>query len=116
MQRHVLIGADIIGDHASGMLAMARSIALTHHEKWNGRGYPNGLSGTDIPLVGRIVAIADVFDALTSRRPYKEPWPVPRAVEYLREQSGEHFDPELVELFLTQMPAVEQVMETWAER
>ena len=115
MQRHVNIGADIIGDQPSGMLAMARNIALTHHEKWNGEGYPNGLSGTAIPLVGRIVAIADVFDALTSKRPYKEAWPVERAVNYLLEQRGHHFDPELVDLFVGLMPAVCDVMHTWAE-
>ena len=115
MQRHVNIGADIIGEQPSGMLAMARNIALTHHEKWNGEGYPNGLSGTAIPLVGRIVAIADVFDALTSKRPYKEAWPVERAVNYLLEQRGRHFDPELVDLFVGLMPAVCEVMHTWAE-
>jgi putative two-component system response regulator len=115
MQRHVNIGADIIGEQPSGMLAMARNIALTHHEKWNGEGYPEGLSGTAIPLVGRIVAIADVFDALTSKRPYKEAWPVERAVNYLLEQRGRHFDPELVDIFVGLMPALREVMDTWAE-
>ena len=115
MQRHVSIGADIIGEQSAGMLAMARDIALTHHEKWNGEGYPAGLAGTAIPLVGRIVAIADVFDALTSKRPYKEAWPVERAVDYLLDQRGRHFDPALVDLFVGLLPAVRTVMDTWAE-
>ena len=116
MQSHATIGADIIGQHAGGMLAMAHDVALTHHEKWDGSGYPNGLQGEAIPLVGRIVAIADVFDALTSARPYKAAWPVDQAVEYLKQQRGQHFDPELVELFLAHLPEVLEVMKRWAER
>jgi len=116
MQSHATIGADIIGPHASGMLAMAHDVALTHHEKWDGSGYPNGLAGRDIPLVGRIVAIADVFDALTSARPYKAEWPVEKAVDYLRQQRGQHFDPELVDLFLACLPEVLEVKRRWAER
>ena len=116
MQSHATIGGDIIGRHASGMLAMAHSLAVTHHEKWDGSGYPNGLAGEEIPLVGRIVAIADVFDALTSARPYKEAWPVEKAVEYLQQQRGQHFEPRLVDLFLKQMPALLEIKERWAER
>lgn len=115
MKSHATIGAAIIGEQAPGMLALAASIALTHHEKWDGSGYPRGLKGEDIPLDGRIVAIADVFDALTSVRPYKAAWTVEAAVDYLREQKGRHFDPALVDLFLTQLPAVRAVMERWAE-
>ena len=115
MQSHATIGADIIGEHAHGMLALARNIALTHHEKWDGSGYPRGLAGLDIPLEGRIVAIADVFDALTSARPYKAPWPVEEAVQYLRQQRGQHFDPELVDLFLARLPASVEIKERWAE-
>ena len=115
MRQHAQIGAEIIGEHDSGLLQMARSIALTHHEKWDGSGYPNGLKGEEIPLVGRIVAIADVFDALTSVRPYKPAWPVEEAVALLRRESGRHFDPELVELFLGQMPAILEIKERWAE-
>ncbi|WP_332856690.1 response regulator [Duganella sp. S19_KUP01_CR8] len=116
MQTHAAIGGDIIGQHPGGMLAMAHQVAMTHHEKWDGSGYPNGLAGRDIPLVGRIVAIADVFDALTSARPYKPEWPIPQAVEYLEQQRGKHFDAELVDLFLTQMPALLEVKQRWAER
>jgi putative two-component system response regulator len=116
MQSHPTIGADIIGRDATGMLAVARDVALTHHEKWDGSGYPNGLRGNAIPLAGRIVAVADVFDALTSVRPYKKAWSVEQACDYLREQRGVHFDPQLVDLFLTQLPAIAGVMEKWAER
>jgi len=115
MQTHATIGGDIIGEHQHGMLAMARTIALTHHEKWDGSGYPCGLAGQAIPLVGRIVAVADVFDALTSARPYKTAWSVEQAVAFLREQRGRHFDPELVDLFLEQLPAVCAIKDRWAE-
>ncbi|MDD0843396.1 two-component system response regulator [Pseudomonas sp. Gutcm_11s] len=115
MRQHAQIGAEIIGEHDSGLLQMARTIALTHHEKWDGSGYPNGLKGEDIPLAGRIVAIADVFDALTSVRPYKPAWSVEEAVELLRRESGRHFDPQLVELFLSQMPAILEIKARWAE-
>jgi len=100
MKRHAEMGVEILGDHPSPLMEMARQVAHTHHEKWDGSGYPRGLSGKDIPLVGRITALADVFDALTSERPYKEAWPVEKAVDLIKEQSGKHFDPELVEIFL----------------
>ena len=115
MQTHATIGADIIGVHASGMLALAHNIALTHHEKWDGSGYPRGLAGEAIPLEGRIVAIADVFDALTSVRPYKTAWTVEAAVAYLEEQKGRHFDAALVDLFIAELPAMRAVMTRWAE-
>ena len=115
MRSHAAIGGEIIGRHAHGMLAMAHDLAVTHHEKWDGSGYPNGLAGERIPLVGRIVAIADVFDALTSARPYKEAGPVERAVDHLLRERGRHFQPELVDLFLEQMPALLEVKERWAE-
>ena len=117
MQTHARIGADIIGEHAAGgMLALAREIALSHHEKWDGSGYPNGLAGEAIPLAGRIVAVADVFDALTSVRPYKRAWPVPDAVGYLQAQQGSHFDARLVELFVQQLPAIDAIRLRWAEQ
>jgi putative two-component system response regulator len=115
MQGHAAIGAEIIGEHVGGMLALARNIALTHHEKWDGSGYPNGLAGATIPLEGRIVAIADVFDALTSRRPYKAAWSEDEALDYLVKQKGQHFDPALVDLFIAQMPAIRTIRERWAE-
>jgi putative two-component system response regulator len=115
MKKHVAIGANIIGEHERGVLAMAHRIALSHHEKWDGSGYPSGLAGNAIPLEGRIVAVADVFDALTSDRPYKKAWPVEQAFAYLREHRGQHFDPALVDLFLTLVPSVLEVMQRWAE-
>lgn len=78
---------------------MAYEIALTHHEKFNGKGYPHGLVGTNIPLSGRIVAVADVFDALTSTRPYKEAWPIEKAVALIEREKGQHFDPVIVDAF-----------------
>jgi putative two-component system response regulator len=116
MQGHALIGAEIIGQHDHGVLALARNIALTHHEKWDGSGYPNGLAGAAIPLEGRICAIADVFDALTSVRPYKKAWTEEEALEFLVKQKGRHFDPVLVDLFLEQMPAIRAIRTRWAEQ
>ncbi|TSE35068.1 HD-GYP domain-containing protein [Tepidimonas charontis] len=101
MKRHPQIGYDILAGSQAPLLQAAATIALTHHEKFDGSGYPNGLAGQDIPLYGRIVAVADVFDALTSERPYKKAWPMERARAFLQEQSGRHFDPELVQAFLS---------------
>ncbi len=101
MKTHTRIGADILSGSSSPLLRMAEEIALTHHERWDGSGYPRGLSGEEIPLVGRISAICDVFDALTSKRPYKEAWPAAVALEEVWAQRGRHFDPRLVELFLS---------------
>jgi putative two-component system response regulator len=115
MQSHATIGAEIIGEHPNGMLALARNIALTHHEKWDGSGYPKGLAGEAIPLEGRITAIADVFDALTSVRPYKKAWSEEDALAFLVEQKGRHFDPALVDLFIGQMPAIRAIRQRWAE-
>lgn len=116
MRRHPAIGAEIIGKHKSQLLEWARTIALTHHEKWDGSGYPKGLAGKDIPLIGRIVAVADVFDALTTERPYKKAWPVQEALTYIEDQSGRHFDPELVKLLFSIMPEILDVQEKWQEK
>jgi putative two-component system response regulator len=115
MQSHATIGAEIIGQHERGVLALARQIALTHHEKWDGSGYPSGLAGEQIPLVGRICALADVFDALTSVRPYKKAWTEEEAVDFIVRQKGKHFDPALVDLFITQLPAIRAIRQRWAE-
>jgi len=115
MRSHVLIGAKIIGEHASGLLRTAQRIALAHHEKWDGSGYPHGLAGEAIPLEARIVAIADVFDALTSVRPYKAAWTVEDALDLVRRESGRHFDPRLVELFLECLPEVLAIKARWPE-
>jgi len=97
MQTHAEQGIRILGD--SPFYAVARDIAISHHENWDGSGYPKGLAKDDIPLSGRIVKVADVFDALTSTRPYKEPWPVNRALEFLQQQAGYQFEPRVVEMF-----------------
>lgn len=115
MRRHPQIGADIIGHHPSGLLRMAHLMALTHHEKWDGTGYPYQLEGEDIPIEGRIVAIADVFDALTSERPYKKAWTVEDALAYLRQEAGRHFDPALIAIFLACMPEILEIKERWSE-
>ncbi|MBL6932315.1 MAG: response regulator [Rhodospirillales bacterium] len=99
MKTHSEIGADIIGVHEFGIMKMAHAIALTHHEKWDGTGYPQGLKNVEIPIEGRISSICDVFDALTSERPYKKSWTVEKAVEFINENSGSHFDPDLVRHF-----------------
>ncbi|XXJ20543.1 HD-GYP domain-containing protein [Desulfovibrio caledoniensis] len=109
MKTHTTIGAKIIGEHDNKLMVMARRIALTHHEQWDGTGYPMGLAGEDIPLEGRIVALADVFDALTSKRPYKEAWPEDEACAYIREQRGKHFDPELTDLFLGNLETLREI-------
>ena len=100
MKTHTLIGAEIIGDHESELLTVARCVALTHHERWDGTGYPHGLAGEAIPIEGRIAAICDVFDALLSVRPYKTAWATNDAVSYIVGESGKAFEPRLVELFI----------------
>ncbi|MFL9926794.1 two-component system response regulator [Herbaspirillum lusitanum] len=115
MQQHARIGAAIIGEHSSGLLNTARMIALYHHEKWDGSGYPHGLAGLDIPLAARIIAIADVFDALTSERPYKSAWTVEDAIALIQRESGKHFDPALVEVFMQCLPELIEIKERWRD-
>lgn len=115
MKKHCEYGAEIIGDHNSRVLQMAKEIALTHHEKWDGSGYPYGLSGNNIPLTGRIIALADVFDALTSERPYKSAWSVDKAVNLIVEHAGIHFDPDLVMVFKEVLPDILIYKEKYAE-
>ncbi len=100
MRQHALIGYEILKNSSSPVLQMAADIALNHHEKFDGTGYPHGKAGTDIPIAGRIVAVADVFDALTSVRPYKEAWPLETARQYLLDGRRSHFDPDCVDHFL----------------
>jgi len=100
VKRHAAIGAEILAGSSSALLQMAQIIALSHHERWDGSGYPNGLAGEAIPLPGRIAAVADVFDALTHERPYKHAWEVDEAVAEIRRGSGSQFDPAVVEAFL----------------
>jgi putative two-component system response regulator len=106
MKSHVEIGVLIVGDDSSSLVQMARTVILTHHERWDGSGYPNGLVGEQIPLVGRIVAIADVFDALTSARSYKQSWGVDKALAYMQDQAGRCFDPNLIPLLMDIIPDV----------
>jgi hypothetical protein len=100
MRRHTTIGANIVSGSSSPVMQMAEQIALTHHERWDGCGYPQGLAGEEIPLTGRICAVCDVFDALLSQRPYKEPWSYQDALAELRRERGHHFDPAVVDAFL----------------
>jgi putative two-component system response regulator len=109
MKEHTVIGHRILADSDSELLQMAASIALTHHERFDGTGYPEGLIGDAIPICGRIVAVADTFDALTSERPYKSEWPVGLALEYLRQNSGARFDPECVRAFLGVGPEIARI-------
>lgn len=106
MKTHAVIGADILDYGNSDLLILAREIALNHHEKWDGSGYPNGLVEKAIPQSGRIVAVADVFDALTSPRPYKKAWLVEDAVAFIRDNAGAHFDPEVAEHFQKCLPEI----------
>ena len=115
MRKHPEIGAEIIGDGHGPVQSLARTIALTHHEKWDGSGYPAGLKGEQIPLSARIVSIADVFDALTSVRPYKRSWSVDEAFDLLRKESGKHFDPQLVPVFISLREEIERIRSTWAD-
>ncbi len=115
MKTHAQIGADIIKSNQSGVLGVAYNVALTHHEKWNGSGYPNGLKGEEIPIEGRIVAIADVFDALTSERPYKKSWPIEKAIQFLKDERGRHFDADLVNIFINLEPEIQKIKEKYTD-
>jgi CHASE2 domain-containing sensor protein len=106
MKAHTTMGAAMLSGSRSALIRLAETIALTHHERWDGTGYPAGLAGEEIPLVGRICAICDTFDALVSERPYKPAWPVAMALEEIRSQRGLQFDPYLVDLFLAMRPAL----------
>jgi len=110
MKSHTEIGADILAGAKSEVLQLAGKIALNHHERWDGLGYPRGLSGDDIPLVARIVALADTFDALLSRRRYKDAYPIEVAVEVLKTESGKHLDPNLVSMFLNDLDEIIELL------
>lgn len=115
MKTHVTIGAEILSGDDSDLLSMARMIAISHHEKWDGSGYPNGLAGEEIPLEGRIVALADVFDALTSERPYKKAWSVEAALDYIDANRSKHFDAGLASLFQARLPEIMAITRQYAE-
>jgi putative two-component system response regulator len=115
MKQHSRIGYEILQGSSSKVLQTGAEIAHSHHEKFDGSGYPNGLKGEAIPLFSRIVAVADVFDALTSERPYKKAWDLERAVQHIKAQSGTHFDPRCVALFLQNWDAVLQIRERFRD-
>lgn len=115
MKQHAMFGYDLLQGSSSRLLKAGAEIARGHHEKFDGSGYPRGLKGEDIPIFSRIVAVADVFDALTSERPYKKAWEVADAVQFLKNGSGSHFDPACVQAFLNAWDDVEQVRGKYAE-
>jgi putative two-component system response regulator len=115
MKRHSEIGAQILTGSSSPILRAGEVIALTHHERWSGTGYPNGLKGASIPLLGRITAVADVFDALTSERPYKEPFSNETSASIISGESGKHFDPEVVEAFMESTDEMVSVQRTYRD-
>lgn len=111
VREHPLIGHEILKDSPSRYISLGAEVALSHHEKFDGSGYPKGLKGDAIPLAGRIVAVADVYDALTTRRPYKEAWPTEDAIEYIRNASGTHMDPQVVEVFINSLDSVIKIQQ-----
>lgn len=113
MRTHPQIGYDILSRSKAPVFKLAAEVSLRHHEKWDGSGYPGALKGTDIPQSARIVALADVFDALSMKRPYKEPWPLDRIMARLAADSGVHFDPELVLLFTDILPEILAIQSRW---
>jgi two-component system response regulator RpfG len=115
MRTHPRIGYDILKGSPSKYLSMGAIIALGHHEKYDGTGYPNGMHGEDIPVVARVVAVADVFDALVSERPYKRAWSITEAIDYLKVQRGKHFDRLCVDAFLSDVSKVETIVAEFAD-
>lgn len=115
MKTHAKMGEDLLSGGNSDLILMSQVIASTHHEKWDGTGYPRGTKGEEIPIEGRIVAIADVFDALTSKRPYKKEWTVDEAVSLMESGSGKHFDPNLIPLFKDTLPEIIKIKEQFSD-
>ena len=113
MKQHTTIGHSILAFNDTPLFRMASEVALSHHERWSGGGYPNNLKGEEIPESARIVAIADVFDALTMQRPYKKPWSNEDAFDYIRDQGGEQFDPVLAELFVSMKNLILEIKAEW---
>ena len=115
MMTHTTIGGRILGGAEPGFLKLAEVIAMTHHEKWDGSGYPAGLSGSRIPLAGRVVAVADVFDALTTRRPYKEPFGLEKSLAIMKEGRGRHFDPKVLDSFLENLDEILEIRKKYQD-
>ncbi|MFN0118732.1 MAG: HD domain-containing phosphohydrolase [Elusimicrobiota bacterium] len=116
MKKHPLYGADILKDAENELMQMSATIALCHHEKWDGSGYPRGISGEAIPIEARIATLADVFDALTSKRVYKASFSLEDTLKIVDENTGKHFDPKVVEAFYKSLPKVKAIMESYAPR
>jgi len=116
MQTHTMIGHGILKQSKASLFQLAAEVALSHHEKWDGTGYPHGLGGKDIPESARIVAVADVFDALSMKRPYKEAWPLANIVKFLTENANVHFEVRLIEAFRDIMPNILEIKEEWDDR
>ena len=115
MKTHAEIGTKILEGNSSDVMQLARSIALSHHEKWDGSGYPYGTKGGEIPIEGRIAAVCDVFDALTSEQPYKKAWSVEEGIAFIKDNAGSHMDPELVRLFVEILSEILVIREEYAE-
>lgn len=115
IKTHTEIGREILADYDVEPIKTAQIIAYTHHEKYDGSGYPNNLKGEEIPLAGRICAVADVFDAVSSKRPYKEPWPLERVLNLLKEERGRHFDPKVVDLFIENLPEILEIQKKYQD-
>ena len=115
MDQHTIFGHNLIGDHDSALIQMAQSIAYSHHERWDGQGYPCSLKGESIPIEGRITAIADVFDALTTQRPYKDAWPLDDAINYINQEAGQAFDPALISVFKNNLDNIKYVCTKFAD-
>ena len=115
MKTHAKIGAELLANSESELIQMAERIAFSHHEKWNGTGYPNGLSGEAIPIEARIVAVADVFDALTSEIPYKKAWSIDDAISLIQKEKEQHFDSGLVDLFIDRLPVILEIKEKFLD-
>jgi putative two-component system response regulator len=113
MKAHPAIGADILGHSDSSLMKMGALISLSHHEKYDGSGYPNGLKGEEIPIEGRIIALADVFDALASKRVYKEAWPIDKILQTILEDTGKHFDPIVVKAFFDGLKEIMEIFERY---
>ena len=111
MKSHTQVGFDILKDSPSKFLQMGAVIALGHHEKFDGSGYPFGKQGEEIPIEARIVAVADVYDALVSERPYKKPWTTDVALEFMKQQRGKHFDPQCLDTFMKQIDSVLEIQD-----
>ncbi|WP_374483893.1 HD-GYP domain-containing protein [Zoogloea sp.] len=116
MRTHTTIGHEILAKSKAPVFQLAAELALRHHEKWDGGGYPDGLAGTAIPESARIVALADVFDALTMKRPYKDAWPIERVIRFVEENAGTHFEPRLVGIFTKIIPQLLEIKALWDAR